>query len=37
MNADSYFNDLRGGSAAGLPRPLYRYNYYGWDVGGPGV
>ncbi len=35
MNADSYFNDLRGGSAAGFPRPLYRYNFYGWDFGGP--
>src|ERR1022692_2167379 len=35
MNADSYFNDLRGGSASGFPRPLYRYNYYGWDFGGP--
>jgi hypothetical protein len=35
LNADSYFNDLRGGSADGFPRPLYRYNYYGWDVGGP--
>jgi hypothetical protein len=35
LNADSYFNDLRGGSANGFPRPLYRYNYYGWDFGGP--
>jgi hypothetical protein len=35
MNADSYFNDLRGGSANGLPRPLYRYNFYGWNFGGP--
>jgi hypothetical protein len=35
MNADSYTNDLRGGSAKGFPRPLYRYNYYGWDFGGP--
>jgi hypothetical protein len=35
LNADSYFNDLRGGSAAGFSRPLYRYNYYGWDFGGP--
>jgi len=35
MNADSYFNDIRGGSAAGFPRPLYRYNFYGWDFGGP--
>jgi hypothetical protein len=30
MNADSYFNNL-----AGHPRPLYRYNYYGFDVSGP--
>jgi hypothetical protein len=35
LNADPYFNDLRGGSAAGFPRPLYRYNFYGWDFGGP--
>jgi hypothetical protein len=35
MNADTYFNDLRGGSATGFPRPLYRYNFYGWDFGGP--
>ena len=35
MNADSYFNDLRGGSAANFPRPLYRYNFYGWNFGGP--
>ncbi len=35
MNADSYFNDLRGGSAAAFPRPLYRYNFYGWNFGGP--
>jgi hypothetical protein len=35
MNADPYFNDLRGGSANGFPRPLYRYNFYGWDFGGP--
>jgi len=35
LNADPYFNSARGGSAAGFPRPLYRYNYYGWDVGGP--
>jgi len=35
LNADTYFNNLRGGSANGFPRPLYRYNYYGWDFGGP--
>jgi hypothetical protein len=35
LNADSFFNNARGGSAAGFPRPLYRYNYYGWDLGGP--
>src|ERR1022692_3667441 len=35
LNANSFFNDLRGGSASGFPRPLYRYNYYGWDFGGP--
>ncbi len=35
LNADPYFNNLRGGSAKGFPRPLYRYNFYGWDLGGP--
>lgn len=35
LNADTYFNNLRGGSPAGFPRPLYRYNFYGWDLGGP--
>ncbi len=37
MNADPYFNNLRGGSEKGFPRPLYRYNFYGWDLGGPVV
>jgi mono/diheme cytochrome c family protein len=35
LNADPYFNNLRGGSPAGFTRPLYRYNFYGWDLGGP--
>src|SRR3954454_10363800 len=35
LNADTWFNNARGGSAAGFPRPLYRYNFYGWDFGGP--
>jgi len=35
LNADSYANDLRGGSPAGFPRSLYRYDYYGWHLGGP--
>ena len=35
LNADTFFNNARGGSAAGFPRPLYRYNFYGWDIGGP--
>jgi hypothetical protein len=34
MNANSYFNDERGGQGS-FTRPLYRYNYYGWDLGGP--
>jgi hypothetical protein len=34
MNADSYFNDLRGGQGI-YSRPLYRYNFYGWNFGGP--
>jgi hypothetical protein len=37
MNADPYFNNLRGGADKGFPRPLYRYNFYGWDFGGPVV
>src|SRR5882724_331317 len=37
LNADPLFNNLRGGSPKGFPRPLYRYNYYGWDLGGPVV
>lgn len=35
LNANTYFNNQRGGSAAGFSRPLYRYNFYGWDLGGP--
>jgi len=34
MNANSYFNDLRGGQGS-YARALYRYNFYGWDFGGP--
>ena len=34
MNANSYFNDLRGGQGT-YSRALYRYNFYGWDFGGP--
>jgi hypothetical protein len=30
MNANNFFNNARG-----VPRPLYRYNFYGWDFGGP--
>lgn len=37
LNADTYPNNLRGGSAAGFPRNLYRYNFWGYDVGGPVV
>jgi hypothetical protein len=29
-NANNYFN-----SANGRPKPPYRFNYYGWDLGGP--
>ncbi len=29
-NANNYFNN-----ASGRPRPYYRYDYYGWDFGGP--
>jgi hypothetical protein len=30
LNANNYFNNARKTS-----RPLYRYNFYGWDFGGP--
>ncbi|MEP6903503.1 MAG: carboxypeptidase regulatory-like domain-containing protein, partial [Actinomycetota bacterium] len=30
LNANNYFNNARG-----TPRPLYRYNFYGFDFGGP--
>ena len=29
-NANNFFNN-----ASGRPRPFYRYDYYGWDFGGP--
>jgi Carboxypeptidase regulatory-like domain/TonB-dependent Receptor Plug Domain len=35
LNANTFFNNARGGEAAGFPKPLYRFNYYGWDLGGP--
>src|SRR5476649_1003837 len=35
LNANTFFNNARGGEDAGFPRPLYRFNYYGWDFGGP--
>ncbi|HYI93695.1 MAG TPA: TonB-dependent receptor, partial [Bryobacteraceae bacterium] len=35
LNANTYFNNQRGGSDIGFSRPLYRYNFYGWDLGGP--
>lgn len=33
LNANNYFNNARG--AASIPRPRYRFNFYGWDFGGP--
>jgi hypothetical protein len=30
LNANNFFNNTTG-----LQRPLYRYNYFGYDVGGP--
>lgn len=30
LNANNFFNNARG-----VARPLYRYNYYGFDIGGP--
>ncbi|HKQ75470.1 MAG TPA: TonB-dependent receptor, partial [Blastocatellia bacterium] len=30
LNANNFFNNARN-----IPRPLYRYNFYGWDLGGP--
>ena len=35
LNANTFFNNARGGSEKGFTRPLYRFNYYGWDFGGP--
>jgi len=35
LNANTFFNNTRGGSEKGFTRPLYRFNYYGWDFGGP--
>jgi outer membrane receptor protein involved in Fe transport len=35
LNANTFFNNARGGSAKGFTRPLYRFNFYGWDFGGP--
>jgi hypothetical protein len=35
LNANTFFNNARGGEDAGFPRPPYRFNYYGWDFGGP--
>src|SRR5262247_2807922 len=35
LNANTFFNNARGGSEKGFTRPLYRYNFYGWDFGGP--
>jgi hypothetical protein len=35
LNANTFFNNARGGSDKGFSRPLYRFNFYGWDFGGP--
>ena len=35
LNANTFFNNARGGAAAGFSKPPYRFNYYGWDFGGP--
>jgi hypothetical protein len=38
LNANNFFNNAQGRNAQGkevLPRPLYRYNTFGYDVGGP--
>jgi len=34
LNANSFFNNARGGAGT-FSRPLYRFNFYGWDFGGP--
>ena len=34
LNANSFFNNARGGTGS-FARPLYRFNFYGWDFGGP--
>lgn len=36
LNANTFFNNARGGGGA-FSRPLYRFNFYGWDLGGPVV
>jgi hypothetical protein len=35
LNANTFFNNARGGETAGFSKPPYRFNYYGWDAGGP--
>jgi hypothetical protein len=38
MNANNFFRNAQGRRADGTeiqPRPLYRYNYFGYDIGGP--
>jgi hypothetical protein len=38
LNANNYFRNAQGRQPNGVeiqPRPLYRYNYFGYDVGGP--
>jgi hypothetical protein len=34
LNANTFFNNARGGQGT-FSRPLYRFNFYGWDFGGP--
>jgi hypothetical protein len=38
MNANNFFRNAQGRRPDGSeiqPRPLYRYNYFGYDIGGP--
>jgi len=35
LNANTFFNNARGGESGGFPKAPYRFNYYGWDFSGP--
>jgi len=35
FNANNYFNNAQVVNGQSIPRPLYRYNSFGYDIGGP--